>query len=252
MASTASSLRRDTNLETKVGLFVLIGLVLIAALMIFFGRVGEKWANTYGVTVNFPNASGLIKGASVNFAGAPVGRVSSAPQALDDGSGVQVQLRLLSKAKVRSDATFRIAEVGLMGDRNVAIEPVYDSKAPFLNDGDTVQGKTTSDLSNLASAAQPILAQMQQITDKFNREVMTPETTADLRASIKQLRSVLTRTDALLAEAQNGKGTLGVMLKDPKTANDFKAFVTNLRKKGILFYSDVAAKDDDGQRDKNR
>ena len=45
-----------TNLETKVGLFVMVGLVLIGALMIFFGRVGEKWSKTYTVTIDFPSA----------------------------------------------------------------------------------------------------------------------------------------------------------------------------------------------------
>ncbi|HEY8965876.1 MAG TPA: MlaD family protein [Candidatus Methylacidiphilales bacterium] len=247
-----ASLHRDTNLETKVGLFVMVGLVLIGALMIFFGRVGEKWSKTYTLTVNFPNASGLIKGATVNLAGAPVGRVLTPPKPLEDGSGVEVKVKVSSEAKIRSDAHFRIADVGLMGDRNVAIEPVPDSSKPFLEDGAVVQGSTASDLSNLASAAQPILAQMRQITDKFNNEVLTPETTDDIRASVKELRSVLHRTDLILADAQAGKGTLGSLLKDPKTAADLKAFIYNLRKKGILFYSDAAGKDDDGQRDKNR
>ena len=250
MTAIATPLRRETNLETKVGLFVLIGLAIIATLMIIFGRVGEKWTSSYVVTVDFPNASGLIKGATVNLAGAPVGRVNSSPTPLPDGSGVAVKLRLSSEAKVRTDARFRIAEVGLMGDRNVAIEPVLNSDQPFLADGAVVQGNDASDLSNLASAAQPILEQVKQITDKFNKEVLTPETAADLRASIKEFRSVMERTDALLAEAQTGKGTLGLLLKDPKTANDLTAFISNLRKKGILFYSDVAGKDDDGQRNK--
>ena len=250
--ATHATLRRDTNLETKVGLFVLIGLALIATLMILFGRVGEKWSKTYTLTVDFPNANGLIKGASVNLMGAPVGRVLTSPKPLENGGGVEVKLRLSSETKVRADARFSIAEVGLMGDRNVSIEPTFNSDKPFIEDGSVVRGNESSDLTNLASAAQPILAQIQQITDKFNNDVMTPETTTDLRVSIKELRSVLTRADALLAQAETGKGPIGVLLKDPKTANDLKAFITNLRKKGILFYSDVAAKDDDGQRDKTR
>jgi phospholipid/cholesterol/gamma-HCH transport system substrate-binding protein len=250
--ATHATLRRDTNLETKVGLFVLIGLALIGTLMILFGRVGEKWSKTYNLTVDFPNANGLIKGASVNLAGAPVGRVLTSPKPLENGSGVEVKLRLSSEARIRSDARFSIAEVGLMGDRNVSIEPIFNSDKPYIEEGSVIKGNESSDLTNLASAAQPILAQIQQITDKFNNDVMTPETTADLRVSIKELRSVLTRADSLLAEAQTGKGPLGVLLKDPKTANDLTAFISNLRKKGILFYSDVAGKDDDGQRKTNR
>jgi len=218
----------------------------------FFGRVGEKWTKTYTLTVDFPNASGLIKGATVNLAGAPVGRVATAPKPLEDGSGVQVQLKVSTEAKIRADARFRIADVGLMGDRNVTIDPAPRSTERFLEDGDSVQGNTSSDFSNLTAAAQPILAQIQQITDRFNREVLTPETADDLRASIKDLRSVLHRTDVILAEAQSGKGTIGSLLKDPKTANDLRAFIANLRQKGILFYSDVSGKDDDGQRAKNR
>jgi phospholipid/cholesterol/gamma-HCH transport system substrate-binding protein len=85
-----------------------------------------------------------------------------------------------------------------------------------------------------------------------NTEAMTPETLADMQESIKKLRSVLTRVDALLAQAQEGKGPLAKILNDPKMADDLSSFVSNLRRKGILFYSDLATQEKQDAKDNEK
>ncbi len=229
----------------------MISLAVIAVLMVSFGRFGEHLAPSITVTVRFANADGLLKGAAVNLAGAPVGRVKTGPRPLEDGTGVSVELKIVRSARVREDSQFHIAEVGMLGDRNIEIDPTPDTSKALLNDGAVVDGTVSSGIAGLTDAAKPVLdrlgdvsAKLQNITLKIDRDVLTPETTADLRESVKKLRSVLTRTDILLAEAQSGRGALGRLLKDPKTADDLSAFISNLRQKGILFYSD-AAKDDE-------
>jgi phospholipid/cholesterol/gamma-HCH transport system substrate-binding protein len=246
-----------SGLEIKVGIFVLVSLALIAGLMVTFGRFGEHLAHSITVTVKFTTADGLLKGATVNLSGAPIGSVKSAPKPLAEGIGVSVELRIRSAAKVREGSRFRIAEVGMLGDRNIEIDPNPDTGQPVIADGSTVDGTVSSGIAGLTDAAKPVLDRLgdvsnnlQSITLKLDRDILTPQASADLKESIAKLRSVLTRTDALLAEAQDGKGTLGRLLKDPKTANDLSAFIANIRQKGILFYSDVSAKDDKEKKDR--
>ncbi|QSR86580.1 MCE family protein [Candidatus Methylacidiphilum infernorum] len=236
------------NLEIKVGLFLLIGLAILGGLIIYFGRYGEKFRPSYQITVEFPNAYGLIKGAPVLYAGAPVGRVVSTPRQIREGRAVEVDLKINADAKIRKDALFQIIDVGMLGDKAVAITP-KGTTAPFLRNGDKVRGSRASTLSDVTSQIAPLISSATQllegagtIVNRINQNVLTDETAADLRATIKELRMVLTRTDQLIADAQYGKGPLAKLLNDPELSENLSAFVFNLRKKGILFYSDVAAK----------
>ncbi|MDE1171293.1 MAG: MlaD family protein [Verrucomicrobium sp.] len=234
-------MQHDKGLEFKVGVFVLLALAVIAVLVIVFGRFGQGISKTYTIHVHFPNADGLLKGSDVQLAGAPIGIVNSAPSPAQDGQGVSVDLKIFKNLHIRSDARISIAEVGILGDRNVQIDPIPDSDAPYLKNGDRVEGQRAPGLSSLTDAAQPVLNELRSISAKLNNEVLTPETTTDLREAIKSMRSAMGRIDSLLAEAQSGKGTVGRLLRDPKTANDLSAFISNLRERGILFYSDVAS-----------
>ncbi|NDF17294.1 MAG: hypothetical protein EB079_04945, partial [Verrucomicrobia bacterium] len=44
---------------------------------------------------------------------------------------------------------------------------------------------------------------------------------------------------------EKGKGPLYTLMKDEKMASDMKALMANLRRHGVLFYSDDAAKAED-------
>ena len=50
---------REKGLEFKVGAFVFVGLAVLAVLVVQFGRVNEGFKTYYGLTVQFPNASGF-------------------------------------------------------------------------------------------------------------------------------------------------------------------------------------------------
>jgi phospholipid/cholesterol/gamma-HCH transport system substrate-binding protein len=65
--------------ELFVGLFLIIGFSVIAVMVVMFGRFGESLTKFYEITVEFPNASGLIKGADVLLAGRRIGHVAEAP-----------------------------------------------------------------------------------------------------------------------------------------------------------------------------
>src|SRR4029077_20344502 len=92
--------QRGKGLEFKVGLFVLLGLLALAALVVQFGRVGEGFKTYYTITVQFPNASGLLKGSDVLLAGAKIGRVSTGPRLNPGSDGVLVPLRIFDYVKI--------------------------------------------------------------------------------------------------------------------------------------------------------
>jgi len=59
----------DRATQSKVGTFILIGLITIAVMVVYFGRLGEGVASYYDLRVEFPNASGLLRGAEVFLPG---------------------------------------------------------------------------------------------------------------------------------------------------------------------------------------
>jgi hypothetical protein len=61
------------GVEFLVGLFLAAGLIAIAAIVVMFGRLGRAIQEAYEITVQFPNASGIVKGSEVLLSGASIG-----------------------------------------------------------------------------------------------------------------------------------------------------------------------------------
>src|SRR5690349_2272321 len=117
--------RHERGLEFKVGAFVFVGLAMLGALVVQFGRLGEGFKHYYEITVRFTDASGLLKGSDVLLAGAKIGHVSGGPQLARQGQGVVVPLRIYDYVKVPAESKFSIGSSGLLGDRfvNVTMPP---------------------------------------------------------------------------------------------------------------------------------
>src|SRR5207247_11081637 len=92
--------RHERGLEFKVGIFVFVGLALLGALLVQFGRLGEGFKTYYPLTVRFTNASGLLKGSDVLLAGARIGKVAGGPLLVRGGDGVAVALNVYYYVKV--------------------------------------------------------------------------------------------------------------------------------------------------------
>src|SRR5215204_5624562 len=94
--------------EWKVGLFIVVGLFVISAMAIKFGKVGTGLQRFYTLTVEFQNASGLLKGNDVYLAGARVGFAEEAPSLIEGKFAVTVPLRIREGVKIPKTAKFLI------------------------------------------------------------------------------------------------------------------------------------------------
>ena len=92
--------RHERGLEFKVGAFVFVGLAMLGALVVQFGRLGEGFKTYYAITVRFTDASGLLKGSDVLLAGAKIGQVAAGPRMVREGHGVDVALKLYDYVKI--------------------------------------------------------------------------------------------------------------------------------------------------------
>ena len=93
----------QSRTEIKVGVFVLFGLVLIAALAVLFSRGISFYGDHYEIRLKSGNVGGIKRGAGVQMRGIQVGTVSSATLN-PDGRGVTMTLKIRSKYEIYRDS----------------------------------------------------------------------------------------------------------------------------------------------------
>lgn len=177
----------------------ILGLVVLVCLAIgVWGlfRVSDKsgrWSDGIDLTVLAADAPDVEPGTPVRVRGVEAGRVTAVE---DAGDEVRIQVRLDGKYRDRlhSDAAAAIHTKGVLGVSVVDIKPGTPAKGPL---------------------EEPVV-----------RAVPTP----DLAAVTAKLDSVATRTDALLKDVQDGKGSLPKLLKDEAVYDDLKSTTAEAKK----------------------
>jgi len=185
---------RKTRLELKVGLFVALGLILLAVLMIQFSKGKSLFSSTYDITMNAQNVGGLKSGASVLLAGVTVGNVRHIDLG-EAGTNVLIRLEIMERYVIYGDAQFVIEQSGFLGDQYVAIVPTANAASP-LQDGDEVNGEAPFNLQEVARDASGFLQRIDHTARDLNealavvRKVMLNEQTlsnlADTAVSLRE------------------------------------------------------------------
>src|SRR5262245_60434519 len=186
--------------QLRVGIFMAIGLLAIGLMVVYFGRFGDSIHGNYKIRVEYPNASGIYKGASVLLAGAKIGSVENNPVILPDMNGVYVDLKIFEEVKIPSSAQFTIGSSGLLGDRFIQIILDKEAKsAPPIAPGAVIQGKSEAGIGDVTDQAALLLADIQtavnninKVAEKLNTEVFKDTTIANLSTTLSNLKEAST------------------------------------------------------------
>ena len=184
--------------QLRVGIFVAIGLLAIALMVVYFGRFGESFRGYYRLRVEYPNASGIFKGASVLLAGAKIGSVEHNPVILPNMDGVYVTLKIYEQVRIPSAAQFTIGSSGLLGDRFIQIVLGKDaSSSPPLEADAVVRGKGESGFGDVTEQAGVLLSDIQEavgsinkVAQKLNNDVFKEATIANLNTTLSNLKEM--------------------------------------------------------------
>ncbi|MBO7257951.1 MAG: outer membrane lipid asymmetry maintenance protein MlaD [Alphaproteobacteria bacterium] len=124
---------KKNPVETILGFFVLI----FTGLFLFFAasRVDIKRIEGYTITANFSKIGGLEVGSDVRISGIKVGSVMATRLNPQDYTA-DVELSIDQNVKLPIDTIAGIADVGMMGDKYVRLEP--GKSQAILKDGDTM------------------------------------------------------------------------------------------------------------------
>lgn len=123
--TTAESRRRiamkKRTVQTTVGFFVIMGLLLVAFMIMRIGEVSIIGDKSYSLFARFTSVSGLRVGSAVEMMGIKIGEVEQL--AIDQkGKAAVVELKIRKDIEVLEDATAAIVTAGLIGEKFVKID----------------------------------------------------------------------------------------------------------------------------------
>ena len=110
------------TMETTVGIFLVIGLLLIGYMTVNLGHISILGDDAYPLSARFTSVTGLRAGSSVFMLGIEVGRVERLT--MDQESQKEaVEMRIQNGMKIYDDAIASIKTEGLIGGMYLSIDP---------------------------------------------------------------------------------------------------------------------------------
>ena len=184
-----------SRLELKVGLFVLVGLALLAVLIIQFSKGTSIFRSTYDLRLHANNVGGLKPRAGVLLAGVQVGNVSGINLA-GDGKSVTILLKIYKEYKIYRDARFVIEQAGFLGDQYVSVIPTANTDRLLVN-GDEVDCQEPFNLQEVARSASGFLQRIDETAKKLDasisdlqRVVLNGQTLTNFSVAVVNMRAV--------------------------------------------------------------
>ncbi|HVB55553.1 MAG TPA: MlaD family protein [Candidatus Acidoferrales bacterium] len=203
--------KQMTWTELRVGVFVLVGLFILA-LGIFYvtgaGSLGPKMS----LVTYLPEVEGLDTGAPVRLDGVEIGNVQSitlTPHPQDADHNITLVLRIDKSYQndIRTDSTASLITEGLLGNRYVTISRGLTGSV--IPPNGVIPGKEETAMKQMVERGADLMQNLGVLSD-------------DLRAIVDQV--------------QKGKGTLGKLMNDPSlydhlnsTAGKLDAVATSIR-----------------------
>lgn len=193
-----------SSIENKrsiiVGVFVLIGLIILFAGIFIMGSKQNRFAKTVMVSTSFGNVSGLKAGNNIWFSGVKVGTVKKINFKGLEEVEVLMSIETKSREYIRKDAVAKLGTDGFIGNKLILIEG-GSPDVPPIEEGDRLSAGSSGGMD----------AMMETIELSGGNIV---DITHDLKL--------------LLARLNAGEGTVGAALNDPEMAADVRTMLHNL------------------------
>jgi phospholipid/cholesterol/gamma-HCH transport system substrate-binding protein len=241
--------------ELRVGLFVLVGL-LILAVAIFYVTGAGVFGPKYRVKTYLPEVSGLATGAPVRLDGVEIGnveRITLVPR--EHGKppvhmhNIEVDMRLGRRYQgdILTDSVASLVTEGLLGNRYVNIQRGF-SGVP-IQDGQAVPGGEEKAIKEVVERSADVLANLQALSADIQDLVAGVQqgkgTLGKLltdEQAYRHLNSILAKGDEIVSTVQSGQGTVGKLImtdemavKAEKTVDQLNTILADLRaQKGTL------------------
>src|SRR6266852_4446266 len=208
--------------ELRVGLFVLVGLLILAVAIFYVtgaGFLGPK----YRLKTFLPEVSGLSVGAPVRLDGVEIGNVE--------------KIRLVPRQAGKTPDRMHNIEVDIRIDSRYQADVLTDSTSSLLSEeiqdivGDVQEGKGTvgkllhddqayNHLNSILAKGDQIVGNVQAGQGTLGKLLMTDELYTKVDKGVDNVNTIL-------ADVRSQKGTIGKLLYDPSLYDQAKSALEN-------------------------
>jgi len=209
------------NRYVGLGIFVVVGTVLFALAIFLIGNQHSFFAKHVELYTEFKNLNGLAKGAKIRVGGLDAGEVADifVPSSPSAGFRLKLQLNEQVRGLVRADSVATIATEGVVGDKVLLIVP-GSPNSPEAVPFSELPSKETSDIADL----------IQKSTTLVSDASGTMKVVANkLTAALDSVTTTVDNANDLVIGMKQGRGTIGMLLRDEKTATDIRQTLANAR-----------------------
>jgi phospholipid/cholesterol/gamma-HCH transport system substrate-binding protein len=198
-------MNQENKRSVLVGLFVLIGIVILVAAIMTLGGQQKKFVKAIHVKAVFDDIGGLQPGNNIWFSGVKIGNVKTIKFFGD--SQVEVELSVEEKVAefIRKNSKATISSDGLIGNKIIVIYGGTTDYPP-VEEGDRLEAIMPLD---------------------------TDEMMETLQENNKNLVDITNDLKVLTGKIAAGEGIVGAVMTDSTLAVNFRTILTNLERASV-------------------
>lgn len=215
---------RERQQNLKIGLFAVIGLLILAYATIQVSDRKLSSQGTYTVSLVLNSATGLTKKTPVQIAGVQVGYVAGLE--LVDNRKANVLLRINKEVQLTKDVTAQVRTKGFLGETYIDLMPGSPGKG-YLAAGEQITAVNPYvDLSELTSKLNAIAEDIKEVTGSMKRHFVEGGNWDQIMNNFAilsdKLNNSLGYVSSISRKIDEGKGTIGRLVNDEETAENLK------------------------------
>jgi phospholipid/cholesterol/gamma-HCH transport system substrate-binding protein len=242
-------MKKDTSQNIKLGIFVIIGSILLVLTVYFIGSKKDLFQNTSKISSVFKNVNGLQLGNNVRLSGVNVGTVRGIKILTDTAIVVDMFIDKNTVHLIKKNSIASISSDGLVGSMIVDILPGKEPSDEIIKPGDTIQSisriPTAQMLNTLRITnrnAALLTEDLLKITNAINNgegvigsllkddklEGNIKQTFSNLEQTSKNANRAINRLNEILDDVNLKEGVAGVLLSDTTSANNMRGVFVSL------------------------
>jgi len=187
------------DIEFKVGIIILIGIIILGG-SLYWLRDYQLEQHAQVIRVRFLDIGTLEVGDRVTVSGVRAGKVNGVQLT---ERGVIVEMLLSSDVILRRDASITIKNLGLMGERFIAIDPGEDTV--LFDTSQVVDGTYDTGLPEVMGLMGEMIVELRELVRSFKNTVGSDSSLAKFRNTVTNLESV---SASLAGYLQRNEGRL--------------------------------------------
>ncbi|MEO6355915.1 MAG: MlaD family protein, partial [Ferruginibacter sp.] len=235
----------------KLGAFVLAGLLLLVLLLYMIGKNQNLFGSTYILKARFENIQGLVAGNNVRYAGIQTGTVKQIN--IIDDTTIEIAMLIEKRMEkiIRKNAMVAIGTDGFVGNKVVNISParqrseiakegdiLLSKKSVATDDMLQLLSKTNSDISVIAAELKTTVQRINQSDALWSllNDKSIPQNirlaVANIRSATAKANSTVANFESVASDIQQGKGSVGMLLKDTVFATHLNDAILKIKSVG--------------------